>query len=162
MTMRSATAPREFTGKHMLASIIAFFGVIIAVNLTMAYFANSTWSGLVVANGYVASQHFDEDLARARAQEAMGWSVSVGHDGSAVNVTFADRTGEPLSGMTVNGMLRRPTTDRQDQPLAFASVGNGRYEAPIKLHKGVWDVEVTATGRSGEDYRKTYRFIVKE
>ncbi|MGL4592937.1 MAG: FixH family protein, partial [Aestuariivirga sp.] len=34
--MRSATAPREFTGRHMLASILAFFGVIIAVNLTMA------------------------------------------------------------------------------------------------------------------------------
>ena len=95
--MRSATAPREFTGRHMLASILAFFGVIIAVNLTMAYFANSTWSGLVVANGYIASQSFDDDLAKARAQDAMGWTVEVSHETNRVKVSFADRSNAPLS-----------------------------------------------------------------
>ena len=160
--MRSATASREFTGRHMLASVLAFFGVIIAVNLTMAYFANSTWSGLVVANGYIASQSFDDDLAKVRAQDAMGWTVEVGHETNRVKVAFADRSSMPLTGMTVTGKLRRPTTDRQDQTLAFTSEGAGRYMAEAALAKGVWDVEITATGPAGETYRKTYRLYVKD
>ncbi|HLA02420.1 MAG TPA: FixH family protein, partial [Aestuariivirga sp.] len=45
---------RTFTGWHMAAITISFFAVIIAVNLTLAVFASSSWSGLVVANSYVA------------------------------------------------------------------------------------------------------------
>ena len=161
--MRSATAPREFTGRHMLASILAFFGVIIAVNLTMAYFANSTWSGLVVANGYIASQSFDDDLAKARAQDAMGWTVEVSHETNRVKVSFADRSNAPLSGMTVTGMLRRPTTDRQDQALTFASEGAGVYIGSGRTGQrrlGRRDRRLPATG--GETYRKTYRLFVKD
>jgi nitrogen fixation protein FixH len=146
----------------MLASILAFFGVIIAVNLTMAYFANSTWSGLVVANGYIASQSFDDDLARARAQDAMGWTVEVSHETNRVKVSFADRNNAPLAGMTVTGKLRRPTTDRQDQALAFVSEDAGLYMAEAALAKGVWDVEIIAAGAEGETYRKTYRLFVKD
>jgi nitrogen fixation protein FixH len=160
--MRSATAPREFTGRLMLASILTFFGVIIAVNLTMAYFANSTWSGLVVANGYVASQSFDDDLAKARAQDAMGWTVDVSHATNRVTATFADRSNAPLTGMTVKGMLRRPTTDREDLALSFVGEGSGAYVADATLGKGVWDVEIMATGAGGETYRKTYRLFVKD
>ncbi|TGV41583.1 cytochrome oxidase, partial [bacterium M00.F.Ca.ET.168.01.1.1] len=39
--------PREFTGRHMLVIILAFFGVVIAVNLTMATLASTSWTGLV-------------------------------------------------------------------------------------------------------------------
>jgi nitrogen fixation protein FixH len=159
---RAATASREFTGRHMLASVVGFFAVIIGVNLTMAYFANATWSGLVVANGYVASQSFDKDLARVRAQEAMGWTVTVDHDHDGVGVTFLDRMGRPLAGMAVTGMLRRPTTDRQDQALVFGDAGAGRYRASAGLHKGVWDLEVDAASADGTAWHKTYRFIAAE
>lgn len=55
--------PKEFTGRHMLAIMLAFFGVIIAVNGVMATFATRSWSGLVVENTYVASQQFNERAA---------------------------------------------------------------------------------------------------
>ena len=38
MNQRGKTSG-EFTGRHMLVIMLAFFGVIIAVNLTMASFA---------------------------------------------------------------------------------------------------------------------------
>lgn len=50
---------RAFTGRHMLATILTFFGVVIAVNLTMATLASTSWTGLVVENTYVASQQFN-------------------------------------------------------------------------------------------------------
>ena len=38
----------EFTGAHMLAVMVAFFGTVIAVNLVLAVLARSSWTGLVV------------------------------------------------------------------------------------------------------------------
>lgn len=159
--MSTATRPREFTGKHMLASIVAFFGVIIAVNLTMAYFANSTWSGLIVKNGYVASQSFDKDLARVRAQDALGWTVAVTHGDGEVTLIFADRGQAKLDGLSVTGQLRRPATASLDQTLAFSPRSSGLYAAPANLKPGVWELDVVADSAAGEPFKKTYRFFVK-
>ena len=41
---------KAFTGRHMAAIMVAFFGVIIAVNFTMARFATATFGGRVVEN----------------------------------------------------------------------------------------------------------------
>ena len=41
-------AERQFTGKHALAVFVAAFGVIIAVNLVLAYSAVKTFPGLEV------------------------------------------------------------------------------------------------------------------
>ena len=57
--------------------MVAFFGVVIAVNLLMAHYAVSTFSGTVVDNSYVASQEFNGWLGAARAQRALGWTVEV-------------------------------------------------------------------------------------
>ena len=72
---------RRFTGWHMTAIMIAFFGVIITVNMTMAVFATRTFGGKVVENSYVASQQFNEWLAAARAQEKLGWKHELSLDG---------------------------------------------------------------------------------
>ena len=41
------TQPKQFTGRHMLFAMLAFFGVIIIVNLTMAAFATRSWTCLL-------------------------------------------------------------------------------------------------------------------
>ena len=160
--MASSVSQKQFTGWHMLAWIISFFSVIIAVNLTMAYLANSTWSGLIVKNGYVASQSFDRDLARARAQDAMGWTVGFRHDEGGIRVTFADADGRAMDGLTIAGRLERPATEAQDQRLTFAATGEaGTYAAPASLAPGVWEVEIEASGGGRPAYRKIFRFVVK-
>ena len=60
--MQNLFARREFTGYHMVAVMTLFFGTIISVNLLMAWYANTSWSGLVVKNSYVASQEFNGKL----------------------------------------------------------------------------------------------------
>ena len=61
-----------FTGWHMLAIMIMFFGTIITVNLIMAWNASHSWSGLVVQNTYVASQQFNGKVALAKELAASG------------------------------------------------------------------------------------------
>ena len=65
----------EIKGWHVALWFSMAFGVIIAVNLTLAFNAVRTFPGLEVKNSYVASQSFDADRA---AQNALGW------DGAAV------------------------------------------------------------------------------
>ena len=158
--MTTAARPKEFTGKHMLITVVSFFAVVIGVNLTLAYFANSTWSGLIVNNGYVASQSFGKDLERAHAQEALGWTAQVFHENGNVTVKFTDRQQQALTGLTVTGDLRRPATDKLDQHLAFTAEG-GTYRAPANLIPGVWELEVDASTADGQPFRKIYRFFVK-
>ncbi|HET9398451.1 MAG TPA: FixH family protein [Sphingomicrobium sp.] len=71
----------SFSGRHMTAILVAFFGVVIAVNFTMALFATRTFGGVVVENSYVASQKYNGWLDAARRQEQLGWAIEPGLDG---------------------------------------------------------------------------------
>ena len=160
--MAMAATQKQLTGWHVLAMFIAFFGVIFSVNFLMAYLANSTWSGLVVANGYVASQSFDKDLAKARAQEALGWKVGFTFTANELRLTFSDAQDAAIGNLAITGDLERTVTDKQDQKLAFIHLGAGVYSAPATLSPGVWEVEVDARGDGTADYHKIFRFFVKD
>lgn len=160
MTMAD-TAPKQFTGRHMLMILIAFFGVVIAVNLLLAYYANSTWSGLVTANGYDASQSFNADERRARAQQAEGWTTKLSHADGVITLAFTGKSGEPLHNLNIVASVGRPTTDSQDQKLTFSETAPGTYTAPAKLATGIWDVMTDTTGDGEQNYRKTFEIIVK-
>jgi nitrogen fixation protein FixH len=130
--IRSIFQPKEFTGKHMLFSMVAFFGVIIAVNLIMARFAVTTWSGLVVPNTYVASQQFNAqaELSRARSRR---WDIKsrFNPDPDGVSVLLTD-SGNGLAGRvadSVSAGLRRPVGTLDDRELEFTARGPGVYTA---------------------------------
>ena len=84
---------RTFTGRHMFAILAVFFGVVIAVNFTMATFASTTFGGVVVENSYVASQHFNRWLDEAAEEKALGWQARVSRTASG-RVTI-DLAGAP-------------------------------------------------------------------
>lgn len=158
--MTTSTSARPFTGWHMLASLVAFFGVIIAVNLTLAYLANATWSGLVVRNGYVASQSFGKDLERARAQDALGWNVAMSHTTDRLRLTFSDRDQQKITALSITGKLRRPASERYDQSVSFSEATPGVYATPATLAPGLWELEIEANGKDMPSFIKTYRFTV--
>lgn len=131
---------RDFTGRHMLAVMIAFFGVVIAVNVVMATLAAKTFSGTVVDNSYVASQQFNRWLAEGRAQERLGWNarLAVGDD-RHVQVALSDRTG-PIDGAEVHAIARHPLGRAQDLAFSFRASGAGVYVSDRPLPVGRWHV----------------------
>jgi nitrogen fixation protein FixH len=66
------------------------FGIIIGVNVFMAWSAISTFPGMEVSSSYADSQTFD---VRRDAQEALGWEASVGLEGDTLILTLVDETG---------------------------------------------------------------------
>jgi nitrogen fixation protein FixH len=157
----SASKPREFTGGHMLALMIAFFGVIISVNLALATFARSSWTGMIVANSYVASQHFNERAAEGRAQAALGWSGSLEIGAEGIRYRLVDRAGAPILPRAVKVSLRRPAYAAEDQTVVLASSGAGAFTAGQAVRDGIWIVEVDADAGLAAPYRDVRRIVVR-
>lgn len=152
---------RRLEGKHVLAGLVAFFGVIIGVNLTLAVLANTSWTGLAVENGYVASQHFNAELQEARRQSELGWKPNFGYRNDRLELALESLSGAPLSGFAVEAELERPSTDREDRRISFRENGPGLYISEEHLNSGQWDADVTIKDSSGRTLRRVYRFVVK-
>lgn len=127
----------RFTGWHMLATMVAFFGVIVAVNMTMATLATRTFGGLVVKNSYVANQHFNSWLAEARTQRKLGWTARAQVADRRVLV-IADRGDAPLAGASIDAVAAHPLGVMPDVALRFHEASPGRYVAATRLPPGRW------------------------
>lgn len=148
----------KFTGRKALAVIISAFGVIIAVNLVMAYFAVNTFSGLVVRNSYIASQGFDETR---NAQEALGWNVEVSHDDASLRIAITGPEGITVRPDSLDVTVGRPTTDRDDLLLDMQSTPSG-YAALAPLAPGNWRIEIAATAADGTSFRQSRSIFVRQ
>jgi nitrogen fixation protein FixH len=159
-SQRTVTRERTFTGLHMLIVMVAFFGVVIGVNLTMAVLASQSWTGLVVKNSYVASQHYNEVLAQARQQDALGWNGMLAYDGERLVFALRDRAGLPVHVLDARVRVSRPTHEHDDQAVDLTPTSGG-YEAEAALAAGIWNADVTARRNDGFTYRAHFRLPVK-
>lgn len=131
-----------FTGLHMLLATSAFFAVVIAVNVTMAFYASSSWSGLVVENTYVASQEFNGKAAAMKAMAASGIRGDLSIKGREIRYDIHDKSGSPAVIDDVVLNFKRPVGDHEDFHLALGKTGEGRFEAEHEIAEGDWIVEV--------------------
>lgn len=138
-------AGRELTGKHVLMIFVGAFGVIISVNLLLAFSAIRTFPGLEVDNSYVASQQFDD---RKAAQEALGWTVSADHTGGLLILRIVDEAGVPIAVADLDATVGRATHVQDDQEPDFKFDGNA-YVAPVALDGGNWNIRMTARAQDG-------------
>lgn len=159
MTTRGKN-PAEFTSKHMLGLMLAFFGVVIAVNLTLVTFARTSWTGLVVENTYVASQQFNEHAAAGRAQAALGWKGSLVIANGDIRYRLADASGAPIAMRGVTVKFRRPAYAAEDEAIALAKVADGTFAATRSVRDGIWIVETDADVDGQRPYREVHRIVI--
>lgn len=149
MTASSTRPPRPFTGRHAAAVIVGFFAVVIAVNVTMARLASSTFGGTVVDNSYVASQRFNAWLDRSEADKALGWTAGFGRDAAgAAQVRLSDAQGQPLTGARVTIHAEHPLGARPPVDVTLTEAAPGAYRAALPA--GRWRVWLAATARGHE------------
>ena len=131
---------KRFSGWHMTAILLAFFGVVVAVNMTMAMFATRTFGGVVVENSYVASQKYNGWLRAARKQDQLGWKITPTLDGKRRVLVSVN-----ADGVQVSGFARHPLGRAADVPLTFGADLRSNQALP----PGRWAVHLVA--RRGND-----------
>lgn len=148
---RANRVAKELTGRHVLIITLSAFGVIIAVNLVMAFLAVGSFPGLEVKNSYVASQQFDRDRL---AQERLGWTAKASYDGQQISIEIVDGQGVHPVLRDFTATVGRPTHTRADVTPQFDQAGGGVYRAPLVLEPGVWNIHVRATSPDGTLFRQ--------
>ncbi|EEZ32372.1 FixH family protein [Brucella sp. NF 2653] len=151
-----------FTGWHMLGIMFMFFGVIIAVNLLMAYNAVHSWSGLVIQNSYVASQEFNDKAKTGKEQAALNWQSKPAYENGVFTWQLADHNGKAvaMTGGTVD--FKRPVGDAHDTKVTLTVREPGILTAPLELGEGAWIMEVNADAGLEDPYRHIIRVLVKD
>lgn len=160
MAMMTKSSEFRFTGWHMLACMIAFFGVIMVVNFTMASFASRSWTGLVVKNSYVASQEFNDELAQAEAQHARGWRSDIAYENGQLSFSLFDQSGQPLMPTQIVLSIGRPAFEQRDRVIRLSGQ-NGIFSTPLPLEDGTWAVKVE-TRAENLTYRRDLRLFVSQ
>ena len=148
---------REFTGWHMLAIMVTAFGIIIAVNLTLAFNAIATFPGLETRNSYVASQSFDADRA---AQDALGWTVETDLTPTALTLDVTD-IGGIVEPTIVSATLGRATHVNDDITPDFTWTGTG-FAAPVEVGAGYWNLRLVMEAPDGTLFRRRIQLTVTE
>ena len=144
----------EIKGWHVALWFSLAFGVIIAVNLTLAFNAVRTFPGLEVKNSYVASQSFDADRA---AQNALGWDVAANLDGDTLVLSIMSDSG-PVRPMIESATFGRATSVAQDQVPVFDFDGRD-HRATVAAGPGNWNLRLKARADDGTLFQQ--RIIVR-
>ncbi len=149
---------KELKGRHVAIIFVGAFSVIIAVNLTLAFNAVSTFPGLEVKNSYVASQSFDKDRA---AQQSLGWSVLAEAREGQVLLSVTDADGAPVEVASLDATLGRATHVRDDAKPDFRFDGK-RYVADADLGPGNWNIRMKAEAEDGTVFQQRVILHVPE
>ncbi|HSV28613.1 MAG TPA: FixH family protein [Candidatus Omnitrophota bacterium] len=146
---------------------VGAFLVVIGVNGALAYFATSTFTGLETEGAYEKGLAYNTNLAMAKAQAELGWTVDTTVSPVAgevpraeIVITYKDRDGRPVDGLDVRAQLLRPTVKGHDHGVVLEPKGKGTYSLIHALpFKGVWDMDVAAIGKD-VSYQHAKRFVI--
>ena len=135
---------KQLTGKHVLLAVLAFFGVIISVNMFMAYVAVDSFSGLETENPYSRGKAYNQELVKAAEQKHLGWTTVVEFQDAKLFAKILDKDGNAVTNKDLRVFLRRPATNKEDKHLVLVANPQGGYisEKLENLLDGRWSVQL--------------------
>ena len=143
-------------------AFVAFFGVVLAANGALIWFAFESWTGLATGSAYQRGLAYNRTLEAARQQAALGWTVGfsfeqTGARQALIELTLEGRHGDLLEGAVVQATIVRPTHAGYDFVQRLEHQTAGRYEALLDLPlPGQWEIRIVAV-QGGDTYRLTRR-----
>ncbi|WP_298917409.1 FixH family protein [uncultured Algimonas sp.] len=144
---------RELTGRHVLAILVGFFGIIIVSSIVFTTLAVISFRGEDVERSYRQGIDYNKTLAERAEQSSLGWKAAVNVTGEtadhALIVKVTGPRGQTLYGLVYSGRLRHPVDSTLDQPLNFEVDGNGAARADLSGLHGQWTLLADAV--SGDD-----------
>jgi nitrogen fixation protein FixH len=142
-------------------AIIAALGVVVAVNVGMAWAAMSTFPGLAASDVFDRSNAYDKVLDAATREAALGVSLTVQMDGLRPVVVLTAPDAAAATAAQLTARARRPLGPDDAVALHFARSTGGRYVADEALpERGQWDLLFVARV-GGQDLRATRRVVIR-
>ena len=118
-------------GWHVLASLIAFFGLVIGVNTIFIVKATRTFPGMSVERPFEKGLRYNQTLKARQQTQQEGWAANFSlEDSNDVVVQFTNEAG-PIDGLNVTVHLVWPGLPHQDQMLTLKPSGPGVYKSPM-------------------------------
>jgi nitrogen fixation protein FixH len=157
---------KPLTDTKVFLILVAFFAVVIGVNVTMMKLAIATLPGTDVDSPYAAGLGYEKEIAAARGQAARNWQVDAriqrnADGGAMVRIEARDATGRPVTGLKFLGRLERPTDKRADLPVGLAEIGIGVYGGQASaVAPGQWDLVLEGDARGERMFMSRNRVIL--
>ena len=163
-TIAAPGGQKPLTGRSVLIMLIAFFGLVIAVNIVMVRAAISTFGGVDTPSSYEAGLVFTAEEAAASAQDARGWKVTARIDPTAAGVSatidIRDSAGKAVTGVDVAARLAHPIDERRDVVLAVTDMGAGTYRGIGATEPGQWILDLEITRGNERLFRSRNRVLI--
>ncbi|MGQ3675848.1 FixH family protein [Xanthobacter sp. TB0139] len=158
---------KQISGRMVLAGILFFFMIVVAVNIVMAHYAISTFAGVETPSSYKAGLEFTAEREAAARQNNRHWQVEVDLETLSsglreVTVNAKDAAGKPLTGLVAEGRLAHPTDARKDVRLDLEPLGNGRYRADVTANPGQWVLVIDFTKGDERMFRSRNRIYLPQ
>ena len=132
-------------GWHVLAGMIMFFSVIIAVNTVFITLAMRSFPGEDQRRSYVQGLEYNDVIDQRRAQAELGWTAAVNLAEDRVLIRVTDAEDAAVMGLALEGVLRHPASTDLDHALVFTEARPGVYSAPVEdLPLGGWTLHAEA------------------
>ena len=162
--MRAQGNSGEFhlTGRHVFMMFVAFFGVVIAVNLVMARYAVGYWTGLVVENSYVASQEFNAKIRVHEQIAERGWKEDIAANGQALHWGVIDADGKPVQVRMMTVVFNRPVGIEGDTAINGVVAADGTVADIPFPAEGRWNVTVRAELPDGLVLESIHHFDTRQ
>ena len=157
---------KPVTGRQVLYVLLAMFGVVLVVNGIFLYLALSTHPGETVSDAYNKGLRYNQTLANADKQRALGWKHELrfaqqGPRTGDMEIRLTDSDGAPVVGLEIEAMIRRPANSSHDRMIKFAASEPGLYRARLQTPlAGNWDLRITARRDNRRIYRLEHRLWV--
>ena len=151
--------PQPFTGRHMALILVSFFAVVVGVNVTMAVLARKSWTGLVVQNSYVASQHFNAETNKRLVMLAKGFRMEIEVRTGSVSVTLNDKAGLALPLRTASMTLVRSDWAVNDNSIAM-QCRDSLCSSVTVLSPGIWKGEAVLDVVDFGEWRQPIEILV--
>tara|TARA_E500000305_G_scaffold14702_1_gene10414 strand:+ start:51 stop:566 length:516 start_codon:yes stop_codon:yes gene_type:complete len=158
------STPMKIKGKHVLLMLLAFFGIVIVVNVTFITLALETWTGLTSQKSYQEGLTYNAAIRDAEAQRARGWQVEVaftrdqtppGIVSMSVSARLSDSAGKALMPASITLAFRHPINETYDQLVTLSETADGFYVGQATLPVvGNWDTRLTAHMADGTPFRQ--------
>ena len=132
--------------------------VVVLVNGMLIYSALSSFTGLTVSGAYDRGRTYNNVLAEAARQDALGWMPSTVLDGERLTLTVVNSTGAPVSGTLQSQMVRPQDGERVGLP-ELEGPGRFVFELP-ELRRGQWELRAVLTAPDGARRDIRHRFTL--